>query len=69
VYDWLVWHDGLVQRTAEQAVEDEKYDELFVLADMLEEAGCQDERLIGHLRVRTGHGIGCWGLDRLLDRL
>jgi hypothetical protein len=68
-YDWLVWHDGLVQRTAEAAVEEEKYDELYVLADMLQEAGCNHTRLISHLREPKGHMVGCWALDLLLGRL
>jgi hypothetical protein len=58
-----------VQRTAENAIEEEKYDELYVLADMLAEAGCGHAHLLAHLRQKDGHNIGCWAIDLLLDRL
>jgi hypothetical protein len=42
---------------------------LPILADALEDAGCDDEEVLGHLRQGTAHGCrgpGCWVLDRLL---
>jgi hypothetical protein len=41
---------------------------LAVLADMLEEAGCTDADLLGHLRGPGPHVRGCWPLDLLLQR-
>jgi hypothetical protein len=35
---------------------------------MLEEAGCSDARLLGHLRGPGPHARGCWSLDALLDK-
>jgi hypothetical protein len=37
-----------------------------VLADALEEAGCDDADLLGHLRGPGPHAHGCWALDLLL---
>ncbi len=39
---------------------------LAVLADALEDAGCDDAGLLGHLRGPGQHVRGCWVLDLLL---
>jgi hypothetical protein len=41
---------------------------LAVLADALEEAGCTDVGLLGHLRGPGPHVRGCWALDTVLGR-
>jgi hypothetical protein len=41
---------------------------LAVLADALEEAGCADAGLLGHLRGLGPHVRGCWALDLLLGK-
>jgi hypothetical protein len=41
---------------------------LAVLADALEEAGCTDVQLLGHLRGPGPHVRGCWPLDLLLAK-
>jgi hypothetical protein len=41
---------------------------LAVLADALEEAGCADADLLGHLRGPGEHVRGCWALDLLLSK-
>jgi hypothetical protein len=72
---WLTWDGGAVARLAQAA-----YDEralpagtldnarLGVLADALEEAGCADADLLGHLRSPGPHYRGCWAVDALLVR-
>lgn len=42
-------------------------DRLSVLADALEEAGCTDAALLGHLRSPGPHVRDCWTLDLVLD--
>jgi hypothetical protein len=42
------------------------FDRLPVLADALDDAGCADAELLGHLRAPTPHARGCWALDLLL---
>jgi hypothetical protein len=39
---------------------------LAVLADMLEEPGCTDPQLLGHLRGPGAHVRGCHVLDAVL---
>ena len=41
---------------------------LAVLADALEEAGCADAGLLGHLRSQGPHVRGCWALDMILGK-
>jgi hypothetical protein len=41
---------------------------LGILADALQDAGCDDARILTHLRSRTWHLRGCWLLDLLNDK-
>jgi hypothetical protein len=41
---------------------------LAVLADALEEAGCQDADILNHLRQPGEHVRGCWVVDLLLGK-
>jgi hypothetical protein len=41
---------------------------LGVLADALEDAGCDNAELLGHLRGPGRHVRGCWALDVLLGK-
>jgi hypothetical protein len=44
-------------------------DRLPILADALEEAGCDNADILGHLRGPGPHWRGCWPLDLLLADL
>jgi hypothetical protein len=41
---------------------------LAILADALEEAGCTDGKLLGHLRGPGPHARGCFALDLVLRK-
>jgi hypothetical protein len=41
---------------------------LAILADSLEEAGCMDAAILGHLRSAGSHCRGCWAVDVLLAK-
>jgi hypothetical protein len=41
---------------------------LAVLADALEDAGCGDAELLGHLRGPGVHVRGCWVVDLLIRK-
>jgi hypothetical protein len=43
-------------------------DRLAILADALEDAGCDDANILGHLRSPGPHVRGCWALDLLLGK-
>jgi hypothetical protein len=64
------WEDGLIVRLTEAAYQERHLpagmlDEgrLAVLADALEEAGCTNGDILGHLRGRGPHVRGCWVVD------
>jgi hypothetical protein len=63
------WRTPNVLRLAESIYRERAFDELPVLADLLEEeAGANDAQLLGHLRVRGGHHLGCFALDAVLGK-
>jgi hypothetical protein len=72
---FLTWHEGVVVRLA-QAVYDERLlpvgtldpGRLAVLADALEETGCTDTDILGHLRGPGPHVRGCWTVDLCLGK-
>ena len=43
-------------------------DRLAVLADALEDAGCTDAVILGHLRGPGPHVRGCWAVDLILGK-
>jgi hypothetical protein len=67
-----------------RGIYDEKaFDRLPILADALQDAGCEDERLLGHCRTNgrgdggepaggsprsMPHVRGCWAVDLVLGR-
>jgi hypothetical protein len=48
--------------------EEQRFGDLPVLADALEEAGCDEQTILSHCRSEGPHVRGCWVLDLLLDR-
>jgi hypothetical protein len=69
------WRTADVVRLAEAAYEERALpagalspDRLAVLADALEDAGCADADLLGHLRGPGPHVRGCWAVDLLTGR-
>jgi hypothetical protein len=63
------WNYATVPRIARAIYDDGAFDRLPVLADALEEAGCDNPDVIGHCRQQDAvHVRGCWLLDLLLER-
>jgi hypothetical protein len=65
---WLAHDNGQVVRLARAAYDVRAFDRLPILGDALEDAGCDDEALLAHLRGPGHHALGCWALDALLER-
>jgi hypothetical protein len=65
---WLAWHDGCIVKLAKGIYDDRAFDRLPVLADALEDAGCTNAGILGHLRGPGPHFRGCWVADLLLGR-
>ncbi len=64
--DWLAWDDGAVFKIARSIYAERRFEEMTVLADALEEAGCTSTVILEHCRQAGQHVRGCWLVDRLL---
>jgi hypothetical protein len=64
----LAWNDGAVGRIADGIYQDRTFELLPKLADALEDAGCSDAELLGHLRSPGPHVRGCWAVDLVLGK-
>jgi hypothetical protein len=65
---WLAWNGGTVVGLARQVYAERAFDRLPLLADALEDAGCDNADVLGHLREPGPHVRGCWALDLLLGK-
>jgi hypothetical protein len=65
---WLSWSDGAVLHLAQTIYNTRSFDLLPILADALEDAGCDNADILSHLRGPGPHVRGCWALDLLLDK-
>jgi len=65
---WLAWSNGTVVKLAQGIYDDRRFEDLPILADALEEAGCREQSVLDHLRGPGPHVRGCWPLDLILGR-
>jgi hypothetical protein len=63
------WQTPAVVALATSLYDERRWDDMPVLADALEEAGCDGPEILGHLRHQgPGHARGCWALDLVLGK-
>lgn len=65
---WLTWQDGTLPRIARRIRDEKHFQDMPILADAWEEAGCTDAAILGHCRAQVPHHAGCWALALLLGR-
>jgi hypothetical protein len=65
---WREWHGGAAVRIARDIYDRRRFEELPVLADALEEAGCDEQAVLEHCRGGGPHVRGCWAIDLALGR-
>jgi hypothetical protein len=65
---WLRWNDRCVVHMAQAIYEERRFEDLPILADALEEAGCDNEIILWHCREPAEHARGCWVLDAILGK-
>jgi hypothetical protein len=66
--EWLRWNDGTVAKLAQTIETERAFDCLPLLADALEEAGCDNQEILDHCRSTGEHVRGCWVVDLLLGK-
>jgi hypothetical protein len=64
----LRWNDGTVSKIAQAIYEERAFERLPILADALEDAGCDDADILAHCRSAGPHVRGCWVIDLLLGK-
>jgi hypothetical protein len=62
------WVTNAVTGLSQTIYDERHFNELPILADALEEAGCTDADLLGHCRQPGEHVRGCWAVDLLLGK-
>jgi hypothetical protein len=65
---WLVWNSGTVPKLAQAIYDERRFGDLPILADALEEAGCDNTDVLAHCRGPGPHVRGCWVVDLLLGK-
>jgi hypothetical protein len=65
---WLTWNDGTVPRLAQAIYDERRFQDLPILADAFEEAGCDNADILGHCRGPGPHVRGCWVVDLVLGK-
>ncbi len=65
---WLGWQDSTVAKLAQGIYHNRAFDRLPILADALEDAGCDNADILAHCRSGAGHVRGCWVVDLLTGR-
>ncbi len=63
--DWLT---SDVLALARGIYEERAFDRMPILADALQDAGCDNDDILNHCRDHGTHVRGCWGIDLILDK-
>jgi hypothetical protein len=63
------WRTTDVMLLAKGIYEERAFDRMPILADALQDAGCENDDILNHLRDATAtHVRGCWALDLVLGK-
>ncbi|HJZ55783.1 MAG TPA: hypothetical protein VKE74_12520 [Gemmataceae bacterium] len=62
------WLTSTVVQLAEGIYADRAFDRLPILADALQDAGCENPEILAHCRGPSPHARGCWVVDLLLGK-
>jgi hypothetical protein len=65
---WLSWRGGTVVKLARGIYDERAFDHMLILADALEDAGCDNADILDHCRRQGDHVRGCWVVDLLLGK-
>jgi hypothetical protein len=65
---WMAWQAGNLLKMAQSIYDSQSFEDIPILADALEEAGCTNEDILSHCRQPGEHARGCWALDLILGK-
>ena len=63
------WCTGDAVAVAAGIYNEGAFDRMPILADALQDAGCDDDAVLSHCREPGPHSRGCWALDLVLERV
>lgn len=63
------WLTSTVTQIASGIYADRAFDRLPILADALQDAGCENPDLLDHCRSHGPHVRGCWAIDLVLEKV
>ena len=64
----MAWEQFLIPNWARTIYEERHFEEMPMLADALEDAGCTNDDILSHCRGPGPHVRGCWVIDLLLGK-
>jgi hypothetical protein len=62
------WRTATVVSLAQGIHSNRAWDQMPILADALQDAGCEDNNVLSHCRGPGPHARGCWVIDAILGR-
>jgi hypothetical protein len=62
------WHTGAVLGLSRQVYESRDFSAMPILADALQDAGCENADILNHCRGPGPHVRGCWVVDLILSK-
>jgi hypothetical protein len=62
------WLTSTVTTLAHQMYESRDFSGIPILADALQDAGCEDHKILNHCREAGEHVRGCWVVDSILGK-
>jgi hypothetical protein len=65
---WLEWNHGSARKLAQAIYDDRAFDQLPILTETLEHAGCDNADILSHCRSEGPHVRGCWVVDLILGK-
>ncbi|HYT87935.1 MAG TPA: hypothetical protein VEL76_04390 [Gemmataceae bacterium] len=65
---WVTRNGAAAKHLAQTIYDERRFDNLPILADALEDAGCDRADILDHCRSQKEHVCGCWVVDLLLGR-
>jgi hypothetical protein len=63
-----IWLTSTVVALARGIYDERAFDRMPILADALQDAGCEDATILDHCRGPGPHVRGCWVVDLILDK-
>jgi hypothetical protein len=71
--EWMQWNAQCVEKLAQVIYREGKFEDVPILGDALEEAGCDDVLMLSHCRPAARdkqheHVRGCWVIDAVMGR-